>query len=301
MIVYHKNQEIDREQWDNCIRNSSCLKPYPYSWYLDIMSPGWEALVDDDYDSVFPIPALRRFGIQYISTPAFLQQLGAFSPDKPAERAIVEFLYYLPDFFKFTDLNIAQKINISGYKVTEKQNYVLDLSKSYDELLAGFSANCKRSIESAGKKNTELTTDIKPDELIDLHIQIMGRDLKDVKPKDFQKLRNLMNFCLKNKKGRIMGVRQGRKKLAHGIFIIETHGYKTLQFIVSTPKARDKHLEYYSLNEIIKQYAGTRTILDLSAVSLSPDSSLPAAFGATPEPYYRIYRNRLLWPVKILK
>jgi len=37
MIVYHKNNEIDREQWDNCIRNSPGVSPYAYSWYLDIM------------------------------------------------------------------------------------------------------------------------------------------------------------------------------------------------------------------------------------------------------------------------
>ena len=84
MIVYHKNNEIDREQWDNCIKNSPGAKPYAYSWYLDIMAPGWEALVDDDYDSVFPVPGFSQFGIQYIATPVFLQQLGAFSPDKPA-------------------------------------------------------------------------------------------------------------------------------------------------------------------------------------------------------------------------
>ena len=84
MIVYHKNNEIDREQWDNCIRILPGAKPYAYSWYLDIMAPGWQALVDDDYDSVFPVPGFSRFGIQYIATPVFLQQLGAFSPDKPA-------------------------------------------------------------------------------------------------------------------------------------------------------------------------------------------------------------------------
>ena len=68
MIVYHKNNEIDREQWDNCIKNSPGVKPYAYSWYLDIMAPGWEALVDDDYDSVFPVPGFSRFGIKYVAT-----------------------------------------------------------------------------------------------------------------------------------------------------------------------------------------------------------------------------------------
>jgi hypothetical protein len=64
------------------------------------MSPGWEALIDDDYDSVFPVPARERFGIKYIATPIFLQQLGAFSPDKAAENVINEYLDYMPEFYR---------------------------------------------------------------------------------------------------------------------------------------------------------------------------------------------------------
>lgn len=299
MIVYHKNQEIDREQWDNCIRNSSCIKPYPYSWYLDIMSPGWEALVDDDYDSVFPIPSAGRFGIQYISTPAFLQHLGAYSPDKPAEKAIVEFLYYLPDFYKYVDLNIAQNIDLDSFKVTEKINYEIDLSKAYEKLRERFSAQCRKNIEAAEKKSV-LATGISPDELIDLFILQKTREMKEIKPRDFQKLRNLMNFCIKNKKGRILGVRGARKKIIHGIFLIEIKGCKTIQFMVNTPQSREKHLEYFSLNEIIKQSAGTKTTLDLSG-AMPVEPSFCESFGAEMRPYYRVYRNRLLWPVRILK
>ena len=71
MIVYHKNNEIDREQWDNCIRNTPGAKPYAYSWYLDIMAPGWQALVDDDYDSVFPVPGYHSFWNTIYCQPCF--------------------------------------------------------------------------------------------------------------------------------------------------------------------------------------------------------------------------------------
>src|SRR5512140_1152223 len=134
MIVYHKNNEIDREQWDNCISNSGYAKPYAYSWYLDIMSPGWEALVDDDYDSVFPITSYILLGLQYASTPPFLQHLGAFSPYKPDKQVIVEFLDYMPEIYKLTDICIWQKINYPGYKVTEKINFELSLSSPYEKL-----------------------------------------------------------------------------------------------------------------------------------------------------------------------
>ena len=81
MIEYLSGKEINREKWDMCVCSVPGCKPYAYSWYLDIMAPGWEALVDDDYDSVFPVPAFRKYGFYYIATPVFLQQLGIFSPD----------------------------------------------------------------------------------------------------------------------------------------------------------------------------------------------------------------------------
>ena len=184
MINYHKNNEIDREQWDNCIKNTAGAKPYAYSWFLDIMSPGWQALVDDDYDSVFPVPGFSKFGIQYIATPVFMQQLGAFSPDKPSEK-IVEFLDFIPPFFKFIDLCIKDRIDFPGYKISEKVNFELDLSKPYDILYDGFSKHCKRNIESSEKKKPEFVSDIKPEELIDLFIQNRGKEINGIKSNDY--------------------------------------------------------------------------------------------------------------------
>jgi len=154
MIVYLKHNEIDRELWDNCIKDSPRVKPYGFSWYLDNMAPDWEALVDDDYDSVFPIPVFKKYGIQYIATPGFLQQLGAFSPDKSAQKAINEFIEYLPDFYRLIDLCVGQRIDSDKYRVTLRANYELDLFKSYDKLWDGFSKHCKRNIERSGKKKT---------------------------------------------------------------------------------------------------------------------------------------------------
>jgi hypothetical protein len=301
MIVYLKNNEIDREQWDNCIRNTGCVKPYPYSWYLDIMAPGWEALIDDDYDSVFPVPSAEKLGIKYIATPVFLQQLGAFSPDEPSGKAINEFLHYLPDFYKFIDLNITQKVNADDFRITERANYELDLSKPYDVLRRNFSAHCKRNIDSAEKKGTELTSDITPDELIDLFILNKGKEIKGIKARDYLRLKNLMNFCIINKKGKIIGARSGRKKLIHGIFIVETRGSKTMLFVVNTPQSREKRIGYLAINELIKSGASSRCILDFAGSSLPDVASFIESWGAEKMPYYRIYRNRLLWPVKMLK
>jgi len=301
MIIYLKNNEINREQWDNCIKNSPGFKPYAYSWYLDIMAPGWEALVDDDYDSVFPIPCAEKFGFKYVATPLFLQQVGAFSPDKLPEKSIIEFLDYLPDFYKLIDLCVGQKVVFNGYKLTERANYELDLSKNYDKLWENFSTHCKRNIEVSSRKKTELVNNIKPEELIDLFIQNKGKEIKNIKTSDYQRLKNLMDFCLNNKKGRIIGVRGTGKRPVFGIFLVETHGSKVMLFVVNTPHSREKRMGYYAVNELIKEFALTRNYLDFAGSSIPEIASFMTSFGSVNNPFYRIYRNRLLWPIRLLK
>jgi len=301
MIVYHNNNEIDREQWDNCIRNTPGAKPYAYSWYLDIMAPGWQALVDDDYDSVFPVPGLSRYGFRYISTPRYLQQLGAFSPDKPVSSAIAEFLEYMPDFYRYIDLCVGQKIENNGFNVFEKVNLELDLSDTYEIMFNNFSDICKKNIHSSSKHKYELVTDIKPDEIISLLSENNNKENDRIKGGDYQRLKSLINFCTINRKGKIIGVRGSRKKLLTGLFILEIQGRKTILFLAGTPQGSEKAIDYFIVNEIIKSSAGTKTILDFSD-SANPQGPLFFhSFGCKILPYYRIFRNRLPWPLSLIK
>lgn len=301
MINYLRHNEIDHEHWDDCIKDSPRVKPYGFSWYLDIMAPGWEALTDDDYDSVFPLPGSKKYGISYLATPVFLQQLGAYSPDTPLQRAINEFFDYMPDIYSLIDLCVGQRIDNDKYKVTLKANYELDLSKSYEKLWNGFSKHCRRNIEKASAKKPEITQDITPEEMIDTFTRNKGLEVKGISPKDYQRLTNLMNFCLKNKKGRILGVRTGKKKLIFGVFIVEVKGNKTMLLVVNTPASREKSIGYYVVNELIRDSAGTKTILDFAGSSIPSIAAFMESFGSTNVPFYRVYRNRLPWPVRMLK
>lgn len=301
MIVYLKNIEIDRTLWDSCITSSQVTKPYAYSWYLDTMSPGWEALIDDDYDSVFPIPSRSRLGIKYIATPIFLQQLGAFSPDKPSEKALGEFLDYLPEFYKLIDLCVGQNITRKGYLVTERSNFELDLSEPYEKLWNNFSQSCRRNIEKSYKRKTEYVYDIKPEELIDLFIRMKEHEIKRVKHRDFQHLKNLMEHCIQNGYGRIAGVRGRGKRIIFGQFIIQNPGFINLFFGVNTSESRERRINYNFVNEVIKENAGGDKILDFAGSSTPSIAVFMESFGCINNPYYRIFRNFLPWPVRLLK
>jgi hypothetical protein len=301
MIVYHKNGEIDRELWDNCIRNSARAKPYAYSWYLDIMAPGWAALIDDDYDSLFPVPSYVRFGVQYAAVPAFIQQLGAFSPDKPVAQGIVEFLDFMPEFYKLTDLCVGQKVEYPGYKVIEKPNFELDLSAKYERLSERYTPECLKFISSAVKKRFEPASDVSPAELVELCISNKKSNIRGVKPRDWERLVNLMDFCISNRKGSITGVRLARKRLVYGVFHVQIPGSVTIILEANTPESTEKQIGLFVLNEIIRDNASTAAILDFAGADGKPAVPKAVSFGGENIPYYRIYRNRLFWPARVMK
>lgn len=301
MIGYHKNNEIDREQYDSCIRNSGTLKPYAWSWYLDIMAPGWEALVDDDYDSVFPVAASRKFGINYIATPVFLQQLGVFSPDKPAEDVIDEYLQYLPDSCRLIDMNMPQKPRSEGFTVSERYNYELDMRKPWDELQKNFTEHCRRNIARAEKSRVSLVDDAGADEMINLFVENKGKEIKGIKQADYLRLRNLMNFCVKNRKGRLLGARDRKGRLFYGMFTVETAKSTTMLLVVNTPESREKRTGYLMVRDLVHARAGSRHVLDFAGSSIPEIAAFMASFGAARTTYYRVYRNMLPWPLRLLK
>jgi len=301
MIVYLKHSEIDKDQWDACIAASPASKPYAFSWYLDIMSPGWEALVDDDYDSVFPIPARERFGIKYIATPIFLQQLGAFAPDKPAENVISEYLDYMPEFYRLVDLCVGQNVRYDGYSVTEKINYELDLSHPYDFLYENFDQSCRRNIEKSHRNKVRIDYDMTPSELIDLFINMKEKIAGKIKQRDFTRFQALMDYCIRTGKGTISGVRDKNGKIIFGQFILKIGGTVILLFGVNTPESREKRINYYFVNEVIRGSAGRKLILDFAGSSIPSIGTFMSSFGSVNKPYYRIYKNSLPVPVRWFK
>ena len=46
MIAYLTHDQIDKSRWDDCIAHAVNGMAYAWSWYLDVVHPGWEALVE---------------------------------------------------------------------------------------------------------------------------------------------------------------------------------------------------------------------------------------------------------------
>ena len=136
-ILCLQNAEIDKQKWDSCLNDCSYGLLYARSFYLDIMSPGWQALVFDDYQFIMPLTCKKKFGISYLYQPAFTQQLGIFGTEVPGNDIIKAFLHRASAFFKFAEINLNYKNNIDDFS-KRKTNLILSLGSSFDEIKNNF-------------------------------------------------------------------------------------------------------------------------------------------------------------------
>ena len=301
MIAYLKHEEIDRNRWDSCLAEMPGVKPYAWSWYLDIMAPGWEALIDDDYASVFPLPGFRKYGFNYIATPVFLQQLGAFAPDGDEERKAEEFISFIPGSYRLVDLNIAQKIKTEKYRVTPRSNFELRLDRPYEEIWFSYMSDCRRNINIARRYPQEIADDVRPQEVISLFRNNIGKRAGVIRDASYRRLHTLMDHCTGTGKGKLLGVRSPKGKLLWGIFTIDTGDRITLLFTAGSRKSRELRTSYHVIDHIIKANAGTGKTIDFAGSSVPSIAIFMKSFGGTDNTYYRLYSNMLPWPARLFR
>ncbi len=162
MLRYLKHSEIDFALWDACIRESPNGLIYALSWYLNIVSPGWDAIVkvtDGIYELVMPLPVARKFGIRFLKQPILTQQLGVFSPEPISAdtwqqiRELLRQNFRVISRYAFNTANQESlKLEIPGVICQTYPTYHLDLHKTYAEIFGGYKKARKWRVNQA-KKN----------------------------------------------------------------------------------------------------------------------------------------------------
>ena len=225
MIRYLKHIEIDKAKWDNCISGSVNEFIYARSWYLDIVSPDWDALIEGDYESVMPLTWGRKFGIYYLYPPFFAQQLGVFSTRQINEEIIQEFLVGIPDKFRLIQINLNESnpVNITSFSVKDNSNYELDLSRPYPEIYDSYSRNCRRNINKA--LNAQLTIDenIAVDKFSEFIKANLGERIIELNKNNYTTLKEVLKTSSENGTGKIYRVLTRENKLcAVGSFLFSS-------------------------------------------------------------------------------
>ena len=157
MIHYVTHTDIDTSKWDNAIRLSFNKLPYVYSWYLDLVSPNWDALILDDYRAVMPLTKNKKIGISYIYTPFLSPQLGVFSTIHTSAFCVDDFIHAIPSKFKVIDITLNSNNYISDNYIVRysktKYSQELRLTESYDIIKKGYSKSHVKNIAKFATQN----------------------------------------------------------------------------------------------------------------------------------------------------
>jgi hypothetical protein len=295
MIRYLRHKEIDPEKWDRCIGQSVNGIVYACSWYLDIVSPGWEALVQDDYTSVFPLTGTSKMGIHYLRQPFFTQQLGLFSTALLSEEAVTAFLDAIPTKYRFAEINLNSfnRVDPKRFDTVVRRNHELQLVQPYDTLAARYSLNTQRNIRKAVASGVTVKRKVDADDLIRLFRENFGKKEGKLAYRDYLVITRLITHSLRNSAGIIMGASPDERSLDAAAFFLKDRSRFIFLFSATNFATRDNGAMFLLVDTFIREHCNRPVLLDFEGGNDPGLGRFYKSFGAAETGYPAVRINRL--------
>lgn len=294
MINYLEHKAIDKTKWDATI--TECGNIYAYSWYLDIVHPGWEALVEDDYQAVMPMTGGKKFGINYLYQPYFVQQLGVFSKAPLTQEKQMEFLNAIPKKYRFAEIRLNESNTLSndikGFEY--HRNVLLDLNQDYNAIRAQYHQNTKRNLAKAEGNNLQLVDTVIPYHVVALFTENRGALLDKWGDAEYARLITLTQTAVTRKHAFILGVTEkGVGQLICAAIFMKTKDRVTFLFSGLTEEGKQRQAMTYLLDQVIQKFANQPITFDFEGSDDDNLSRFYLGFGGHEVKYPSYSFNRL--------
>ncbi|NOQ26135.1 MAG: hypothetical protein GQ564_12290 [Bacteroidales bacterium] len=290
-IKYLKHNQIDKQKWDSVIENSKNALVYALSWYLDIVSPNWGALVYGDYEMIMPLPVKKKYGLKYLTQPPFCQQLGVFYKEKNKAVSSTDFIKSIPSKYKLIHLNLNFDPELN---CTERSNFELNLSTQYDEIKSNYSTNTKRNINKAKKQDLHIVENMSPLEVWRLK---KNNPVNNLSAWHYKKLLSVLEIAEKTGIGKSYGVLNLKNELLSVVYLLNYKNRLTFLVSSSNEEGKEKSSMFLLIDWILQKNAGSKEIFDFEGGSINNMARFFSGFGSTPVKYYHYKQNRLIWPL----
>lgn len=302
-IQYVDHHQIDPTKWDSAILRSPHPLAYGLFEYLNaVCESQWDALIYNDYESVFPLPFKKKFGIKYIVQPVFCQQLGAFGSN--VNVSTHHFLSAIPKRFLrvrlqlnpyFDQTNEVESIQTkpagiiaSSGKLTTKTNMTIQLSQPLD-----YNKDCKKNLHRLAELPIEYKINaISIREAIDTYRKAWGKQNPEIEDEHYQLFANActdrLSFTVTahhQKEGDLLGA---------AIFLITPENTKrSLHYVCAGPTEAGKSIGVMHgiIDFILNRYKGENMLFDFEGSSIASVASFYKKFGANEEPFFCFNRG----------
>ncbi len=292
-----RHHEIDKAKWDAGIARSTHPLIYAESWYLDIVAPQWEALVSNDYNTLWPLTLNRKFKWPVIMQPMFTQQLGIFS-SAPVDKETMAQLYSANPYPIITLQSHSAYEWPGALKSIIKSNSILSLHDDYAKLTKAFRKGRKQSLKKALKEQKNFDYQASSDTFIAFTRQNINYQLP---PKHLMLLHQIISQALERKHGFILSVTDEFEEPLSMAFFLNKYNRITNLAGHSSSKGYAKEGMFLILNQVIQDFSASEHVLDFEGSELEGIASFYRSFGAVKEPYYYLQNPLLSHLQKIRK
>ena len=295
-ITYLKHVDIDKEKWDKCITDSANGLIYAYSYYLDIMSKNWDALILNDYKAVMPLTWNKKFGISYLRQPAFTQQLGIFGNIIFDEEITDLFISKALQIFLFAEINLNYA-NEYKNSATKKCNLILPLNRSFDEIEKHFRKDFVNKIKK-NKLNYESSDEI--EKVIQLFKENYDHKFR-IAPNAYQHWFSLCQHLQSRGEILVRKVSSAKGELISMALLLKDE--RRIYYVMSAtlPAGRKQQANYFLLYHLIKEFAEHDLIFDFEGSEIPSIKSFFLKFGPVEQRYPFVKINNLPFAKKWIK
>ena len=302
MIRLLKHNEINKRRWDDCINKSFNGNIYALSWYLDIVHPNWNALIENDYERVMPLTNSKKFGLSYMFQPFFVQQLGVFSTSQLSQEDVDNFINAIPQQYLLTQyrLNSYNKVNYDSDIIAKHRNVELDLIYDYQYLYNNYNNNTKRNLAKAEAAGLSINNNINPEIIINLFRNNRGKDIKHWKDKEYNRLLELINTAISQECCFTIGINDLDNNTIAGAVFMHSHDRIIFLFSGSDEAHKDKHALTMLLDNVIREFSETQYTLDFEGSDNDGLARFYKGFGGAEVFYPEVKYNNLKGILKFI-
>ena len=303
-IRFLKNNQVNKQRWDDCIDHCPNGLIYAKSIYLDCVCPGWNALVHEDYDWVMPLTSRSKFGISYLYQPPFTQQLGVFAKNESVNIPWREILTITEKKFKYWQYNFncgTPAIFDQSFTVKPATNFVLLLQQGYNSIKLSYANDLLRNLDKSSRQPLYYSSNADPVLAIDMYCKLYGDRMPHVTQADYDRFKMLISHLQNQHKIVCRQVVNDQQEML-AIALLLKDKNRLYNLMNSTTEAGKKiAANHFLMDSIIREFAGQNLILDFEGSDLAGVKSFYQNFGATNQPFYMVTYNHLPWPINLLK
>ncbi|MCH2081866.1 MAG: hypothetical protein MK226_05710 [Saprospiraceae bacterium] len=281
-----EGQDIDKVKWNSCVHYAINGNIFGYKWFLDHVAKDWDALVEGDYESVFPLVWKEgRFGNRSLYQPSIIRELGIYSINTLSQTRVTEFINHIPEEYKSVNIALNERNFVSeetGYELEKKQNHQLYLGQPYEILSEAYDADLKAKLQEHETMLLIPASNIKPERIADFYKKHTNLPAKELEY-NYHAIMRVMYNALHRGWGFATGVTDREQNLLAVNFFLYSHN-KVMSFLpVESPEGKAKNALYLLMDMIIQSHANKQMILDFNT---QEDNILAAYFNGLPNKFF---------------